>query len=184
MIDQAFEGDQFIWQEITALIKKWDIRTIIETGTEYGVTTARLSCSGLPVFTIECDLDKYNSRWRDLAKLGIVPLFGYSDLLIEPILRSIPVHHRILFYLDAHSNAGSPIRGELKSIQEHCIWPPVIVIHDCKVPNRDFGHDVYDDGTELTLDYFKDLLTWPHKFYYNDKAEGARRGVLYITPTE
>ena len=184
MSDKPFEGDELIGHAIKALIDRWMPSAIIETGTEYGATAIALRKWGLPVFTIESNPQSFIIRFEHLIRNGVIPLCGQSYALLPELVR---LYNRLLFFLDAHTMDGTSVRHELKEIAR-CVKPPVIVVHDVKVPDKDFGYDIYTDGTELTFEYFSDLLLaiYPDGFDYrfNTEAYGARRGVVYITPKE
>jgi hypothetical protein len=60
----------------------------------------------------------------------------------------------------------------------------VIVVHDIKVPGKDFKFDTYR-GVDLTLELIKphlDKLRFPWKYEYNTESEGHRVGALFVTP--
>ncbi len=89
----------------------------------------------------------------------------------------------ILFYLDAHWLSDWPLREELALITARRS-PFVIVIHDCMVPGTSFGYDTYN-GVPLSFELVKPMLDkirfkWFHRF--NERADGHRRGVLFIEP--
>jgi hypothetical protein len=88
-----------------------------------------------------------------------------------------------LFYLDAHSHIETPLLDELKAIAEAEI-KPIIVIHDWKIPDRpDLGYDSYN-GQDYTFEWIKPSIEAiygdEYAYYYNNQAEGAKRGVIYI----
>lgn len=177
---EPFAGDPLIGEEIARLCKEYGIRTILETGTQSGSTTRELAKLAT-TYTVESDFDWYYPVSQELSKIQspfrVTPYYGYSH---EYLKTQIP--EPALVYLDAHTKDGSPIKEELELIST---WrnPPIVVIHDVKVPDKDFGYDTYTDGTELTYQYFERSIGWPHMSYYNKEANGARRGVIYIIPT-
>ena len=185
MSNQPFEGDEMIGHAIKALMGRWMVSAIIETGTEYGATAIALRKFGLPTFTIEVDEGLFLDHYKNLLKSMVIPICGPSPQVLPELIR---LYNRVLLYLDAHSMSGTVVKNELKVIAEYTHKPPVIVVHDVKVPGKDFGYDICTDGTELTFEYFSDLLPaiYPDGFDYrfNTEAYGARRGVVYITPKE
>jgi len=94
---------------------------------------------------------------------------------------------KTLVWLDAHWNSHCPLLEELEAIAEVGIRP-VIMIHDWQVPGRpDLGYDHFPDGRPFELSAISDHLDaiygaggWDH--HHNDKAEGAKRGILYVEP--
>ena len=94
-------------------------------------------------------------------------------------------------FLDAHWGDTCPLLGELGSIakpERDLPRKPVIMIHDFQVPGRpDLGFDRFPNGTPFELSAIAGHLDdiygpggWDH--HYNDKAEGAKRGIIYIEP--
>ena len=110
---------------------------------------------------------------------SIVALQGDSPKVLVDLVGKFS--YPLLAILDAHWGEEWPLRDELKillSVRQ----PKVIMIHDCKVPGRDFGYDRYG-GHECSLDYIADLL--PHdecKYTFNSHVapQSERRGVLFI----
>jgi hypothetical protein len=100
---------------------------------------------------------------------------------------SIEGGDRFLFFLDAHWGNVCPLHAELDAIAQAGIRP-VLMIHDWQVPDRpDLGHDYFPDGRPFSLENITAALDliygrdgWEH--HYNDEAEGARRGILYVEP--
>ena len=90
----------------------------------------------------------------------------------------------ILLYLDAHWFNSWPIIDELNQIAILGI-KPIIVIHDFFVPKcPNLGYDTYK-GQKLDFQYIKPSIEKiygisGYKYYYNSKAGGANRGVIYI----
>lgn len=185
MNHQPFEGDDMIGWAIKGLIDRWMPSAIIETGTEYGHTAVAMRKWGLPVFTIEKDERLFLKCYPWLLGEGVIPICALSPQVLPELCRS---YLRVLCFLDAHTMHGSYVREEL-AVMTNCLHPPVIVVHDVKVPDApDLGYDIYANGTELTFEYFSDLLPaiypdgYEHRF--NKEAYGARRGCCFITPKE
>lgn len=182
----GFNGDTYICGEFARLVSRWSIKTIVETGTCHGAT-ARLLAGMVPVVhTIELD-PKWFLWSAHLDEFrGVTRHRGSSPDVLAKILPDLT--RPVMFYLDAHWKAYWPLLDELRVIAEHSMDDAVIVIHDCKVPGRNFGYDVYD-GQELCFDYVASSLQHIYgdngfAYYFNDKATGARRGVLYVTPAK
>lgn len=130
----------------------------------------------------------------DLAALGIVAVVDDSSQRLGPVLRE--VEHPCLIYLDAPGGAvnGSdtnPLLKELAAIsgEAQCRDRCVIFIHDCLVPGQQWAHNWGDWGRgvqPLSYQVVQPLLPsiypagWGHHF--NDQAEGACRGIVYIYP--
>jgi len=183
---KAFAGDWHIRDEIQRLVTEYEIRTIVETGTNRGVSAVALAemmgQSGT-VCTIEVNEEVWKANQHLVEHSKILPFLGNSPDVLKQILSNVKDH--ILFYLDAHWHSYWPLRDELRVIAESNVCNPVICIHDCQVPGKDFGFDEYN-GQILCFQYVQDLLPPIYRkgfdFHYNEVAEGDRRGVLYITP--
>lgn len=184
----GYEGDNFIHEEIKRLCEKHKISTIIETGTYRGATTKRLATLVDKVYTIENNPENiaYSSnQFQGIANIELET--GDSSIHLARVLDKLVQKGRkkkVLFFLDAHWEKHCPLLEELKTIAQYG-YKPVIVIHDWKVPNRpDLGFDSYN-GQDYELSWIMDSLKEIYgefEFHYNDKAEGAKRGVIYIEP--
>jgi hypothetical protein len=186
----GFNEDRFILNEVERLVGEYDVSTIVETGTYEGQTAA--VCAGLVnrVHTIEIDTERVHARCGHLRLHRNVTVHcgSSADLLPAILKREAQAGARVLFYLDAHWHEHWPLLDELVAIANAGLNACVIVIHDFKVPGKDFGYDTYR-GQVLDFDYVKSSLEQiygPAGFNhaYNDRAEGARRGVLYVTPAQ
>ncbi len=182
---EAFNGDHYIDQEITDLIKKWKIKTIVETGTFIGLTTRRLSEHGIPVHTIEINEVYYDKLSSVVFPPYVVRHLGSSNNILAQLLPTLD--SPILFYLDAHGHGHSTvIAEELGIIASYGLKNSIIAIHDFQVPGKPFG---YDSFPEVTLN-LPSLYPYISKVYYdvnfcyhyNKKACGENRGIIYIYP--
>lgn len=186
---KGYEGDSFIGLEIAKLVQKFAVKVIIETGTYLGNTTKKL-VKFAPVYTVEINEANFNSAKENLGALVpemVVMKHGNSvDALIEWMPRWSDLKEQVLLFLDAHWNDYCPLLDELKVIAENGL-KPVIVIHDWKVPGRpDLGFDSYK-GQDYTFEWIQESIEKiygvdGYAYHYNDEAEGAKRGVIYIYP--
>lgn len=181
---QAFSGDHYLQAEIQKIIKKFDIFTVVETGTFMGDTTAAFTEMASSVFSIEVNYDLYQravSRFQDVSNVMI--LSGNSP---EVLYQMIPAFKTpILFFLDAHWYQYWPILDELRVIAMFAkCRNSVIVIHDFYVPDSDLGYDSYGDK-RLDFDFIKSdiySINSQYHYYYNSQAAGERRGVIFVHP--
>jgi len=176
-----FEGDTFIRAEIEKLRDKFKIKNCIETGTQYGATTKALAEIFERVITIEAD-----SEYLEIAKSNVdSDNVTFVDGKSEELLTEFNTDN-VLYYLDAHgcNVGGCPLKNELEIIRDHNHRNVCIVIHDFKVPGKDFGFDAYD--YELKFEEIEDQLFEIYKdgfgYHYNEEANGANRGIIYIYP--
>jgi hypothetical protein len=182
MIEQLpFEGDTFIGLEILKLRDKFKLKNCIETGTQYGSTTKVFAELFSRVITIEADKDYLKIARERVNSKNLTFLEGKS----EERLLDINVDN-VLYYLDAHgcNVGGCPLKKELDIIAGKEGKTGCIVIHDFKVPGKDFGYDTYD--YELSFEEIESHLNKVYKngfeYHYNEEANGANRGIIYIYP--
>jgi hypothetical protein len=172
-----FEGDTFIPVEILKLKKKFRIKNVLETGSQYGSTLDWFNAN-FPV-AIGCEPNK---EFFDIAKGK--GLNVYNRYSLDFLSTSIGYKSKTLIYIDSHwHDTPCPLKDELKLIAELNI-NSVICIHDFKVPNKDFGFDEYDYALEFSE--IESLLPaiYPngYEYHYNTEANGANRGIIFIYP--
>ncbi len=182
---KAFEDDTVLAGEIVRLIVAHHIRSVIETGTEYGGTATAFSKMVPHVVTIDVE-DKVGG---ELPK-NVHFIEGDSRTYLPFAIGSCTPP--ILFYLDAHTQDFEypcPLEAELWLIANYTrkYPPPVIVIHDSWVPGHpELGYASYN-GYPIGLKMVEDALKtiYPHGYghHYNSEATGAARGVLFIEPS-
>ena len=146
-------GDFLSW-----LADSYQVRTVVETGTYCGDTTAFFSQYFDQVHTIETSLMHFNYSKARLNVFSNVHCYhGGSQEMLPKILPSL-VGQRTLFYLDAHGESHWPILDELQEIakthKDNCL----IVIDDFKVPGRRDIEYVVWRGKECSYEYIKDKL--------------------------
>lgn len=181
----GYEGDTFIHSEIEKLVNKFGINLIIETGSYKGATTKQLSkfCA---VTTIEFEYDSFAIAAKLIKSESKHPIkFIHGDS--GKVLKNIVTSDKTLYFLDAHWQDAWPLLKELEQIKELGI-KPVVVIHDFKVPGKDFGFDSYK-GAPLDFEYIKKSIEQiygetGYDYHYNEQADGAARGVIYVYPKQ
>jgi len=122
--------DNFVYQEFKNLIKKFNIKKIIETGTYYGWSTMKLAEFGIDVTTIEYSEKNYNiavSNFNKTNFTNIQAIFGSSPDILDKILTNDD--NDTILFLDAHWYEYWPIHDELRVCIKKKI-KPVIIIHD------------------------------------------------------
>lgn len=188
---KGFEGDSFIKKKFEYFRDKFNIDTVIETGTYLGGTTKVLSEMFRWVFTIELTEEMWHRSGEYLKGVkNVSRLHGSSDTKLDLLLfRMVPELNKnevLMFFLDAHFYDHCPLLGELKAIADHKI-KPVIAIHDFQVPGRpELGFDTWN-GQDFTFEWIADSLDaiygkGNYHWNYNDDAEGAMRGIIYVYP--
>lgn len=185
---EAFNGDTFIEQEFLRLRDRFNIDTIIETGTCFGSTTKFLGRNFKNVISIEI-----NRQYLDIARklIGAVANIdtycGASEKILPEIIQPEWQEKTVMFFLDAHWEAHCPLKDELRIIAEHKL-KPVIAIHDFYVPGEALNFDSYH-GQPFTFEWLKpyfDVIYGEggYKHYYNSAATATeiKVGIIYITP--
>lgn len=190
----AFEGDSYVLNEVEELIKKYDIKTFIETGTNTAKTTIVASDIFQTVHTIELNEEFFtNCRKKLLSRKNVFIHNGSSEKVLDHILPDID--DRIMFFLDAHWNNYCPILDELEVIHKNNKKDSIIVIHDFLSPNTDLGfmkvpsNGVVDGGPPLSYEYIEHKLDkiydGKYDYYFNKVSDGSPpTGVIFIVPRE
>lgn len=207
----AFSGDKYLKQEFLNLVKTFNIKNIVETGTYKGYSTKEFAKMVENVYTIESNKKFYSIYGKNLKGIKNIQRFlGSSPKVMHKILPKL--EGKTLFFLDAHLGNYWPILDELEEISKiKTLSDSVIVIHDFYVPGTDLGFDSYHfsnsslelflkkiislmgkilkmnliEKQKLDYDFIKDKLkkiNSQYKYYYNSIADGTRRGVIFIHP--
>lgn len=180
-----FNGDFNVANEFINLRDKFDIKQVIELGTCVGGTTKWLAENFEKVFTVEI-----NPEFRNIAlqRIGnatnVVFLLGDSVEQLPDVLKMCD--DKTLVYIDSHWAEHLPLLDELQIIHASGL-KPVIVIHDCKVPNEpNLGYDSYG-GVDISYETIHPFLeniygVDGYVYYYNSDATSTevKRGVIYI----
>ena len=182
---QGFEGDTFMKSEFERLIAKHKIDLIIETGTFKGGTTNQLRKMVKEVITIEINSEYFAEAKKNISDLtNVIMIHGSSPEVLDTILPA-QSEKNIMLFLDGHWLDNCPLLEELRIIAEHGI-KPVIAIHDFYVPGTNFGYDSYN-GQRFDFAYIINEVSAIYKggfhHHYNLQATGAKRGIIYLEPT-
>ena len=137
------------------------------------------------MLTAEVTKQFYNDT---IARIGPQPLLTAVNIDSATALtqfRDTIGNTPSIAFLDAHWQSDSALDRELA---EFVHWPvkPVIMIHDFKVPGKNFGFDQWD-GHDYDLNFYHphfDRIYGVGKWAprYNEQAEGAYRGVIILEP--
>lgn len=200
--------DRIAEAKFASLQKEFGFNTCIETGTHLGHGAMHASLYCKQVITIEI-VNEFRlqamqawlkarfqptqmfpeSCWQYYSR-SITSYHGDSSSLLKELLHSAWENVPVCFYLDAHWHEYWPLQDELSVIAEKHPRNCVIIIHDFKVPGKDFLYDSYG-GQDLDYDYVKDALARINpdfKIFYNEECDpkdepyASRRGILYATP--
>lgn len=191
-----FNGDTIAQAKVIELRDKFDIENAIETGTCFGSTTQFLAQVFDRVDTIESNRDFINvfGGRRNVTWTVEIELHeGSSAKLLKNAIYNQFAEGLTLFFLDAHWEKSCPLKEELAQIadavKKEDLRPPVIMIHDWKVPDHpELGFDSYN-GQDFEWTWIKpgvDMIYGIDNYdiEFNSEATGAKRGILYITPKQ
>lgn len=182
-----FNGDHNVEAQFLKLKKEFDIKTVIECGSCVGGTTKWLANNFEKVYTIEINPEFRNICLQRIDGLNNVEsILGNSTDHLPSLLNNCG--DNMLIYLDDHWNTYFPLLDELKIIADSG-KKPVIVIHDCKVPDEpNLGYDSYN-GVDISYESIKAHLeaiygVGGYEYYYNSDANSTivKRGLIYIKP--
>ena len=176
----TFNVDRFLVERVVRYNKRFGFKSAIETGTFRGETTVGLAKLFPKVFTIEVNPDFHEAVQPRFRYYGnITSLLGNSAQLLPDILDK--TDYPLFAYLDAHWQEHCPLRDEIATLMA-VKKPKLIMIHDFKVPGRDFGYDEYDRRPN-NLEYIADLLNHDecrYAFNHQTDSQSSDRGVLFI----
>lgn len=190
---RPFENDTFLKQELENIILGHKVKSVVETGTEYGGSAnAFARMEGVQV-VVTIDIERKFTPSDLLPNVHFI--LGDSRNKLEEAIRYItePGLVPTLFFLDAHTSIETdtcPLRNELAIIgnffsRDLTLTQPIIVVHDCKVPGTNFGFDTYQDGPicwEGIVDLVEEIYLGHYVRRYNNQASGSRRGCMFIEP--
>jgi hypothetical protein len=186
---QGFENDIHLRDKFFEICRTHKVTHIIETGTYHGHTTKHLCKMAKRVDTVEVVQENFTESQKTL--LGIDNVYSHFGNSSEVLPHVLPSESEGLFlFLDAHWQQYNPLLDELKVIAGAGL-KPIIAIHDFKAPNRpDLGFDTYPkSGIVYEWDWIKSSVeniygVDGYTIQYNDKASGAKRGVIFIFPVK
>lgn len=190
--DLPFNGDNYICETFLKLKEKYQIHTAIETGSCLYSTTKWLGENFDKVLTVEINQEFANWGKHKIDGMPhVIPFYGDSVDFIKKDIFPFIENDKCIFFLDAHWGNICPLKGELKGIAELNLKnPPIIAIHDFYTGNEDLGYDSYNgqrfDNTFIYDDIIRLVETYgvEYDWFFNIEAEGAKRGIIYITPQQ
>jgi hypothetical protein len=186
LLSVPFSGDKYLAETFLTLRDLFNIKTVIETGTYKGATTLWLNEHFEDVHTTEIDERLYPELRKTFKGTNIKLWCAGSEEALPEILAYISDKQPLIF-IDAHWYKN-PVLAELKAIAEAGI-KPIIAIHDFKVPNySEFGYDTYpQQGITYEWQWIEKHIEsiygkGGYEYFYNEKAEGDKRGCVFIYP--
>jgi hypothetical protein len=153
---------------IRRVVKKYDYKILIETGTYLGSTTIFLSNFFSKILTVELDKDLFLKTKKKLERLNNVEFFNDdSESFLKKIIPTIK--EKSIFFLDAHySGPGTsnlkgetPCIKELKEISKSDIKDHIIIIDDIS----DFSISANKQKLSEIIDIIEKISV-NYKFYF------------------
>jgi hypothetical protein len=179
-------GQHFRRKIISEILTSINFDYIVETGTEYGFSTAYFSTFNKKIFSIEKSKPLFYLAKKKLENFKNINLILNDSKNIEEILNKhkIDRENKVFFYLDAHSENDYPLLDELKFITSF-YGNNLILIDDFQVPGDDgYGFDSFN-GKKLNLNLISNSLIGENYIYFpkvSSKIETGRlRGYVLIT---
>jgi len=189
---KEFENDYILRNKFITLVHDVGIRSVCETGTEFGGTSNSFAYMKPVQSVLTIDLEQ---KFTDPLHPNVRFIQGDTRDKLPQALDEILNNKLfpVLFFLDAHPGvfgAFGPLADEIKIIAAffalHTDLPlPWIAIHDCEVPGKPFGFDTYHDGPISWVTHKANIESiYPKgcKVTYNEEAVGAARGCLFVEP--
>ena len=141
--------DRHCQNDVESLVKKHNIKRIIETGSFKGWSTKILATFCDKVDTIEINSEYIAEAVEHLKETNNVTIHKGSS---PDVMKNIISYDEknLLVFLDAHWEDYWPVNDELKVLYEKNVQP-VICIHDFFVPGGDLIKD-YSDGNIIIED--------------------------------
>jgi len=183
---EALNGDTFACNEFLSLRDKHGIKTVVELGSCVFGSTKWFADNFEKVITVEInETFRQIGLQRAAGRTNIVSHLGDSIQKLPEMLAECD--DKTIIFIDSHWQT-LPLLEELKIIKNSGL-KPIIVVHDCYVPNQpELGYDEYD-GVSIsyeTMQPYLDDIYSVYTYYYNtaNTSTDVKRGIIYIYPTD
>ena len=183
----ALNGDGYACNEFIKLRDKFNIKKILELGSAVMGSTKFFAESFENVLTVEISPEFRNiGLERTKGLKNITSYLGDSVNMLPTMLSHCD--NRTIVFIDSHWYDNFPLFNELKLIKASGLTP-VIIVHDCLVPNEpNLGYDSYE-GVDISYATMKTYLddiygADGYEYNYNTDAESTevKRGIIYCYP--
>ena len=183
---KALNNDTFACAEFLKLKEKFNIKTLVELGSCVFGSTKFFAQNFEKVITVEI-----NETFRNIGLQRAEGLNNITSLLGDSVTKLPEMlsmcDNRTIIFIDSDWQT-LPLMDELKLIKQSGLIP-VIIVHDCLVPNEPkLGYDSYE-GVDISYDTMKPYLDDiygenRYEYHYNNDAESTdvKRGIIYIYP--
>lgn len=190
--DLPFNGDIYIQREFLNIKKKYNLNVAVETGSCLFSTTEWLGKNFERVYTCENNPTFFATGVHKVKDMNVRTIMNDSVIAMDEIAADLKEDDRVIFFLDAHWNEHCPLNEEIIKIagMTKLKQPPIIAIHDWQVPEHpELGFDTYQEKPftfELiatSIAQVEIAFNEEYKYYFNNEAEGAKRGIIYLYPS-
>ena len=179
--------DPFLVEKFKAIIAEHGITTLVETGVNEGKSSVILAGMVQKLISVDIDPVCLDSCKNLVGNAPNVEFhLGHSPDVLKHIMPDLDAAHT-MFFLDAHwGDTAWPLPAEVEAVTR---GQGIFILHDIKVPGKDFGFDLYEIEGEMRPFEFQ----WVEKYFkewsptfrveYNEEAGGDRRGVAFVYPS-
>lgn len=183
---KPLNGDTFACAEFIKLKEQYNVKTLVELGSCVFGSTKWFAENFEKVITVEIS-DKFREIGLQRASglTNIESILGDSVNKLPEMLTKCD--DRTIIFIDSHWQT-LPLIDELKIIKSSKLTP-IIVVHDCLVPNQPtLGYDTYE-GVDISyatmkpyLDDIYGLDSYGYHYNTNETSTEVKRGIIYIYP--
>lgn len=182
----ALNGDTYACNEFLKLRDKFNINTVVELGSCVFGSTKWFANNFSKVITVEiCEEFRNIGLKRTEGLTNITSILGDSITKLPEMLKMCD--DKTIIFIDSHWQT-LPLFDELKIIKNSGL-KPVIIVHDCLVPNEPkLGYDSYE-GVDISYAamkmYIDDIYGVDnYEYHYNTDSESTdvKRGIIYCYP--
>ena len=180
-------GDTYACVEFLKLKEKFNIKNLVELGSCVFGSTKWFGENFENVLTVEINAEFRNIGLKRVSGAkNITSYLGDSICMLPTMLKDCD--NRTIIFIDSHWYNHFPLFDELKLIKDSKL-NPVIIVHDCLVPNESkLGYDSYE-GVDISYATMKPYLddiygVDGYRFHYNTAAESTivKRGIFFCYP--
>lgn len=184
---KALNGDTFACNEFLKLKEKYNIKNLVELGSCVFGSTKWFGENFENVLTVEINAEFRNIGLKRVSGAkNITSFLGDSIGMLPTMLKDCD--NKTIIFIDSHWYNHFPLFDELKLIKQSKLTP-VIIVHDCLVPNEPkLGYDSYEGVTisyATMKPYLDDIYGVDgYRYHYNTDAESTivKRGIFFCYP--
>lgn len=183
---KPLNGDIYACDEFLKLRDKFNVSTLVELGSCVFGSTKFFAKNFIKVITVEIAEQFRNIGLKRCEGLNNITSYLGDSITMLPTM-SKDCDNRTIIFIDSHWQT-LPLMDELKLIKQSGLIP-ILVVHDCLVPNEPkLGYDSYD-GVDISYATMKPYLddiygSDGYEYHYNsdEKSTEVKRGIIYIYP--